>query len=137
MTERPRASKADVTGSDKNTAFRLPCRPELNAVLVFEAPIDLMSYCTLHRQVTSNAVACADSMRGRWIHTCGRIRSSGTLSCAWTQMSRASLQWNACGPSTRPQVTWCSPGRLLAARTGMSIYSSEAPSGKGGICDRL
>ena len=23
------------------------------------------------------------------------------------------------------------------ARTGMSIYSSEAPSGKGGICDRL
>ena len=49
--------KGDVTGSDKNTAFRLPCRPELNAVLVFEAPIDLMSYCTLHRQVTSNAVA--------------------------------------------------------------------------------
>ena len=89
--------KGDVTGSDKNTAFRLPCRPELNAVLVFEAPIDLMSYCTLHRQVTSNAVACADSMRGRWIHTCGRIRSSGTLSCAWTQMSRASLQWNAAG----------------------------------------
>ncbi|WP_347708146.1 DUF3991 domain-containing protein [Flavonifractor plautii] len=38
--------KGDVTGSDKNTAFRLPCRPELNAVLVFEAPIDLMSYCT-------------------------------------------------------------------------------------------
>ena len=37
--------KGDVTGSDKNTAFRLPCRPELNAVLVFEAPIDLMSYC--------------------------------------------------------------------------------------------
>ena len=31
--------KGDVTGSDKNTAFRLPCRPELNAVLVFEAPL--------------------------------------------------------------------------------------------------
>lgn len=57
MTGAAPGFKGDVTGSDKNTAFRLPCRPELNAVLVFEAPIDLMSYCTLHRQVTSNAVA--------------------------------------------------------------------------------
>lgn len=49
--------KGDVPGSDKNIAFRLPCDPENNRVLVFEAPIDLMSYCTLHREVTSNAVA--------------------------------------------------------------------------------
>ena len=49
--------KRDVPGSDKRVAFRLPSRPDLDWVLVFEAPIDLMSYLTLHRQVTSNAVA--------------------------------------------------------------------------------
>ena len=49
--------KRDVPGSDKHVAFRLPSRSDLDWVLVFEAPIDLMSYLTLHRQVTSNAVA--------------------------------------------------------------------------------
>lgn len=49
--------KRDVPGSNKHIAFRLPSRPDLDWVLVFEAPIDLMSYLTLHRQVTSNAVA--------------------------------------------------------------------------------
>lgn len=49
--------KGDVPGSDKAVAFRLPCDPENNRVLVFEAPIDLMSYRTLHREITSNAVA--------------------------------------------------------------------------------
>lgn len=33
-------------------------------VLAFEAPIDLMSYCTLHRQVTSNAVALCGLREG-------------------------------------------------------------------------
>jgi len=46
-----------VSDSDKNTAFRLPAHPGNDAVLVFESPIDMMSYCTLQRQVTSNAVA--------------------------------------------------------------------------------
>lgn len=49
--------KGDVVGSDKSVAFRLPCDPALDWVTVFEAPIDLMSFCTLHRQVRSNAVA--------------------------------------------------------------------------------
>jgi len=49
--------KGDVSGSDKNTVFRLPARPGNDSVLVFESPIDMMSYCTLQRQVTSNAVA--------------------------------------------------------------------------------
>ena len=49
--------KRDVPGSNKHIAFRLPSRPDLDWVLVFEAPIDLMSYLTLHRQVSSNAVA--------------------------------------------------------------------------------
>lgn len=52
-----RSFKRDVPGSNKHIAFRLPSRPDLDWVLVFEAPINLMSYCTLHRQVTSNAVA--------------------------------------------------------------------------------
>lgn len=49
--------KGGIPGSDKETGFPLPCAPDLDWVLVFEAPIDLMSYCTLHRQVTSNAIA--------------------------------------------------------------------------------
>ncbi len=48
--------KADAVGSDKSVAFRLPCDPTLDWVAVFEAPIDLMSFCTLHRQVRSNAL---------------------------------------------------------------------------------
>ncbi len=49
--------KGDVSGSDKNTAFRLPARANNDTVPVFEAPIDMMSYYTLKRQVTSNAIA--------------------------------------------------------------------------------
>ena len=49
--------KGDVAGSDKDVAFRLPCNPALNWVAVFEAPIDLMSFCTLHREVRSNVIA--------------------------------------------------------------------------------
>ncbi len=49
--------KGDVTGSDKSVAFPLPCDPALDWVAVFEAPIDLMSFCTLHPRVVSNAVA--------------------------------------------------------------------------------
>ena len=44
-------------GSDKKIGFRLPCDPDSLRLFVFEAPIDLMSYCTLHRRVKSNAVA--------------------------------------------------------------------------------
>ena len=35
----------------------LPCDPAGPSVQVFEAPIDLMSYCTLHREVCSSAIA--------------------------------------------------------------------------------
>ena len=49
--------KGDVPGSNKNIAFRLPCDPSKEWVYAFEAPIDLMSCCTLHRSLRSNAVA--------------------------------------------------------------------------------
>lgn len=49
--------KGDVPGSDKAVAFRLPCDPARDNLYVFEAPIDLMSYLTLHREMTGNAVA--------------------------------------------------------------------------------
>ena len=42
--------KGDATGSDESVAFRLPCDPALDWVAVFEAPIDLMSFCILHRR---------------------------------------------------------------------------------------
>ncbi len=45
--------KGDVPGSNKDVAFRLPCDLALDHVAVFEAPIDLMSFCTLHRQVST------------------------------------------------------------------------------------
>ena len=48
--------KGDAHGSDKNTGFSLPHDSRSDLVLVFEAPIDLMSYLTLHRD-TTNAVA--------------------------------------------------------------------------------
>ena len=51
------AFRGGVPGSDKDVAFRLPCDSRQLRVFVFEAPIDLMSYCTLHRSVKSNAVA--------------------------------------------------------------------------------
>lgn len=49
--------KGDVEGSDKSVAFSLPCDPAKTHVYVFESPIDLMSYLTLHRELTGNAVA--------------------------------------------------------------------------------
>lgn len=49
--------KGDVPGSDKSIGFHLPYGPENDAVYVFEAPIDLMSYCTLHRDLRRNAIA--------------------------------------------------------------------------------
>ena len=56
--------KGDVPGSNKDVAFRLPCDPALDWVAVFEAPIDLMSFCTLYRQVWSNAVALCGLYQG-------------------------------------------------------------------------
>lgn len=49
--------KGDVEGSDKGVAFPLSCDSALNSVHVFESPIDLMSYMTLHRELRGNAVA--------------------------------------------------------------------------------
>ena len=49
--------KGDVTGSDKSVGFRLPCDPENEEVMVFESPIDLMSFCTIFPGMYSNAVA--------------------------------------------------------------------------------
>lgn len=56
--------KGDVPGSNKDIAFRLHCSKKHDAVFVFEAPIDLMSFCTLHRQVAFNAVALCGLYEG-------------------------------------------------------------------------
>ena len=58
------AFRAGVPGSDKETGFRLPCDKNSLRVFVFEAPIDLMSYCTLHPIVTNNAVALCGLYEG-------------------------------------------------------------------------
>ena len=49
--------KGDAARSNKKIGFRLPCGPALDTVHVFESPIDLMSWLTLHRRPMSNAVA--------------------------------------------------------------------------------
>lgn len=56
--------KGDVAGSDKTVAFSLPCDLAADWVAVFEAPIDLMSFCTPHRGVACNAVALCGLSEG-------------------------------------------------------------------------
>lgn len=56
--------RAGVPGSDKEIGFCLPSDPATDRVHVFEAPIDLMSFCTLHRNVTRNAVALCGLYEG-------------------------------------------------------------------------
>ena len=58
------AFRAGVPGSDKETGFRLPCDKSSLRIFVFEAPIDLMSYCTLHPSVRRNAVALCGLYEG-------------------------------------------------------------------------
>ena len=50
--------RGDVTGSDKNTGFPIPPDPSSDLVRVFEAPIDLMSYLTLHREPINAVALC-------------------------------------------------------------------------------
>ena len=50
--------RGDVSGSDKNIGFAIPCDPVSDQVRVFEAPIDLMSYCTLHRSCCNAVALC-------------------------------------------------------------------------------
>ena len=56
--------KRDVLGSDKSVAFPIPCDPAIPWVVVFEAPVDLMSFCTLHREAMSNAIALCGLYEG-------------------------------------------------------------------------
>ncbi len=50
--------RGDVTGSDKSVGFSIPYHPQSDQVLVFEAPIDLMSYLTLHRGPVNAVALC-------------------------------------------------------------------------------
>ena len=43
---------------DRNTGFPIPSDPSLDLVHVFEAPIDLMSYLTLHREPINAVALC-------------------------------------------------------------------------------
>ena len=50
--------RGDVTGSDKHVGFALPYDRSSDQVFVFEAPIDLMSYLTLHREPINAVALC-------------------------------------------------------------------------------
>lgn len=66
--------KRDVAGSDKRVAFRLPSRPELDWVLVFEAPIDLMSYADKGSYLRGDAIACDHAYVSRGTLLAGHAR---------------------------------------------------------------
>ena len=50
--------RGDVTGSDKNVGFAIPHDPMSDQMRVFEAPIDLMSYLSLHREPINAVALC-------------------------------------------------------------------------------
>ena len=50
--------RGDVSGSDTDIGFAIPCDPVSDQVRVFEAPIDLMSYYTLHRSCCNAVALC-------------------------------------------------------------------------------
>lgn len=50
--------RGDASGSDKNVGFPLPHDPGSDQVRVFEAPIDIMSYLTLHRDARNALALC-------------------------------------------------------------------------------
>ena len=56
--------RGGVPGSDKDIGFYLPADSGTDRVHVFEAPIDLMSFCTLHREARSNAIALCGLYEG-------------------------------------------------------------------------
>lgn len=123
--------KGDATGSDKNTGFSLPHDPRSDLVLVFEAPIDLMSYLTLHRD-TTNAVSLCGLYDGALQTYLQLIRRSVVLRCVWT---RTSLGRKPLG-NYRKSISYRGmplPWRnRAAARIGTSICKERFAAGKGG-----
>ena len=77
--------KMDATGSDKSYPFFHEGKTDL--LIVTEAPIDLMSYLTLHRN-TPNALALCGFMTARCKPIWQIIRRSNESNCAWTRMGR-------------------------------------------------
>ena len=112
--------KGDAVGSDKSVAFRLPCDPALDWVAVFEAPIDLMSFCTLHRAVTSNAVALCGLYQG----------PLDTYLRENPHLKRIVLCLDADGPASPPAMTPSTSGRTptwTGARTRPSWPPVSGP----------
>ena len=88
--------KRDVLGSDKKVGFRLTCDPEIEEVTVFEAPINLMSFCTLCPEVHSNAVAL-----------CGLYSGPLDTYLLYTMGDEDLLYklfWNQCGATDRSRL---------------------------------
>lgn len=106
--------RGDVAGSDKRVAFRVPCDPALDWVAVFEAPIDLMSWFTLHGR--SNAIALCGLYDG----------PLETYLADYPHIRRIVLCLDADGPGRE------AAGRLMEKYRGLG-YETEVrapPSGK-------
>lgn len=109
--------KGDVEGSNKDIAFRLPCDPKKTSVHVFEAPIDMASYMTLHRELTSNAVALCclhDGALETYLKENPQIKP---LYSAWMQTNGAASMLPRPSPGTKhgdiPCITRSRPrGRI-------------------------
>ena len=124
--------KGDVPGSNKDIAFRLYCSKKHDAVLVFEAPIDLMSFCTLHRKVTSNAVALCGLYEGGLQTYRETTHTYAGLFCAWITMNMVGRQPKSSEKCSPQRTMRCLNNFRHRERIGMSICCNEMCSGKGG-----
>ena len=106
--------RGDVAGSDKRIAFRVPCDPALGRVAAFEAPIDLMSWFTLHGR--SNAIALCGLYDG----------PLGTYLADYPHIRRILLCLDADGPGRE------AAGKLWEKYRGLGygVEKQFPPSGK-------
>ena len=107
------AFKGDVAGSDKRIACRVPCGPALDAVCVFEAPIDLMSWFTLHGKC--NAIALCGLYDG----------PLETYLADYPHIRRILLCLDADGPGRE------AAGRLREKYRGLGYETEERPPPSG------
>ena len=91
-----------------------------------------MSFCTLHRKVTSNAVALCGLYEGglrTYLRDNPHIRG---LFCAWITMNMVGRQPKSSEKCSPQRTMRCLNNFLHRERIGMSICCNEMCSGKGG-----
>ena len=123
--------KGDAPGSDKNTGFSLPHDPRSDLVLVFEAPIDLMSYLTLHRDMVNAVALCGlyDGALRTYLQAHPEIRRIALCLDADEPGQKAARQLQESINYRGMPLPW---RNRAAARIGTSICKERFAVGEGG-----